>query len=348
VTVPPTEEPGAAVLARLKLLYPNFKLVQTGVSSTIFALSHVLAGMGVDVSVVGKQPPEPLPVRRRSDASAITVWHARRNIEMLAGLILRRVRPRTRLIFTSAAQRVHSAYTKRLIAKMDRVVATSAASAGFLDRDCVIVPHGIDTGHFAPADRAALKRRLGLDPGAQYLGSFGALRAAKGTDLFVDALIATLGQHPGWKAIVVGHVVPRERAYVDELKSRVSTAGLADRIAFTGHVPDARDYLRAMEICVAPSRKEGFGLTALEAMAAEVPVVASRAGSYNETIVDGETGLIAETGNAGALAGAIARLMDDDALRQQMGRRGRQRVLARYAIEREAAALLQVYIDLIS
>jgi mannosyltransferase len=340
--------PTPAALARLRLLYPNFKLVQTGVSSTIFALAAVLADKGVNVSVVGKQPPGPKrPRLAKNGAGRTTVWHARRNVEMLAGLLLRRLRPSLKVIFTSAAQRVHTAYTKRLIAQVDLVVATSQASASFLDRDSIVVPHGIDTERFAPADRVALKRQLGLDADAHYLGSFGALRAAKGTDLFVNALIATLGQRPGWKAIIVGHVVPRERAYVDGLVQRVVAAGLADRIAFVGHVDDARDYLRAMDICVAPSRKEGFGLTALEAMSATIPVVASRAGSYAETIVDGETGILAETGNVAALAAGLARLMDDDTLREAMGARGRDRVLAHFAIEREADALLRVYLGLV-
>ena len=339
----------APALRRLKLLYPNFKLVQTGVSSTIFALSAVLADMGVDVSVVGKQPPGPRRVgSMRGGADRITIWHARRNVEMLAGLLLRRLRPEMKVVFTSAAQRVHTAYTKRLIAEVDLVIATSEASASFLDRQSVVVPHGIDTTRFSPGDRPALRQQLGLDPSANYLGSFGALRAAKGTDLFVDALLATLPDRAGWKAIVVGHVVPSERGYVEALRARVTAVGLADRITFLGHVPDAGDYLRAMDICVAPSREEGFGLTALEAMSSAVPVVASQAGSYTETIVDGETGLIFATGNLEALADAMATLMDEGARRQDMGERGRNRALARYAIEREAEGLLRIYLSLIN
>jgi mannosyltransferase len=347
VNRPPIDhEPDASALAGLKLLYPNFKFVQTGVSSTIFNLSGVLAAMGVDVSVVGKQPPEPLPPRPASDASATTIWHARRNIEMLAGLIVRRFRPGTKVVFTSAAQRVHTAYTNWLIRQMDLVIATSEASASFVERQCVVVPHGIDTARYAPTDRAALKRRIGLDPAAKYLGSFGALRPAKGTDLFVGGLIATLGQRPDWKAIVVGHVAPGEQGFAAELQRRIDAAGLGARVIIAGHVPNGRDHLRAMDICVAPSREEGFGLTALEAMSSAVAVVASAAGSYSETIIDGQTGLVVETGNPVALAGAMASLMDDDARREQMGANGRQRVLAHYGIEREAEALLGIYLSL--
>lgn len=342
--------PPASTPARLKVIYPNFKLLQTGVSSTVFALSARLVAMGVDVSIIGKQPPGQRirrPVESDGSVPPVLVWHARRNIEMLAGLILKRFRPETKVIFTSAAQRVHTAYTKYLISKVDVVISTSAASASFIDRQSVIVPHGVDTARFSPVDRALTKRQLGLDPDSFYLGSFGALRAGKGTDLFVDALIATMAQRPAWKAIVVGHVAPAERAYVDELRGRIASAGLANRVKVLGHLPDASDYLRAMDICVAPSRKEGFGLTALEAMSSGVPVVASQAGSYTETIIHGETGLICETGNVTALEGALASLMDDDTWRQQLGRQGRERVLTHYGIEREAEALLNIYTSLV-
>jgi glycosyltransferase involved in cell wall biosynthesis len=85
----------------------------------------------------------------------------------------------------------------------------------------------------------------------------------------------------------------------------------------------------------------------LEAMSAEIPVVASQAGSYTETITHGETGLIAEIGNVQALASALAHLMDDSGLRKAMGMRGRRHVLAHYSIRREGDALLRVYLDLV-
>jgi mannosyltransferase len=334
-----------AALRRLRLLYPNFKFVQTGVSTSVFSLSRALAGMGVDVTVIGTKPSEGWN-SPACDASAVPVWHARRNIEMLAGLIVRRFSPRTKLVFTSAAQRVHTAYTNWLMSRMDIVVATSRASASFVDRECVVVPHGIDTQLYTPADRASLKQRIGLDPAASYLGSFGALRPSKGTDIFVDALIATLHERPAWKAVVVGHIAPNELAFAAELKGRIAAADLSDRIVLSGHLADARDHLRAMDICVAPSREEGFGLTALEAMSSEVAVVATRAGSYADTILDGETGLLVDIGDVAALAGAMAALMDNATRRQLMGESGRRHVLASHGVEREAEALLEVYLSL--
>jgi mannosyltransferase len=328
-----------------KVIYPNFKLIQTGVSSTVFSLSAALQAMGVDVSILGVQPRAGKAGVHMAKKAGIRVpvWHARRNIEMLVGLLVRMVRPSMRVVFTSAAQRKHTRYTDFLMSKVDAVVATSEKSASFVGREALIIPHGVDTERFSPTDRVELRRQLGLDPEASYVGVFGALRPSKGTDLFIEAMIAIAGQRPGWKAVVVGNAISRQRQFLAALRQRVDDASLSDRISFLGHVPDARNYIRAMDICAAPSRNEGFGLTPLEAMSSGVAVVASSAGSYAETIIEGRTGLLFETGNAVAMARSLARLMDDDDLRKELGQNGREHVQMSFSVRREAAALLALY-----
>ena len=328
-----------------KIIYPNFKLIQTGVSSTIFSLWSALRSMGVDVTIAGVRPNNynlSSEVGKEA-ASGVVVWHARRNIEMLAGLLLKMLRPSTRVVFTSAAQRKHTCYTDFLMSKVDAVVATSETSASFVERETRIIPHGVDTARFSPADRTTLKRELGLDPQASYVGVFGAVRPSKGTDIFIEAMIANAGQRPDWKAVIVGNVVSAQRPFYDALRQRIEDASLSDRISFLGHVADARDYIRAMDICVAASRNEGFGLTPLEAMSSGVAVVASSAGSYAETVVDGWSGLLFETGSAPALARSLAVIMDDDERRMEMGRNGREHVLTSFSIQKEAEALLALY-----
>src|SRR6185436_20692965 len=114
------------------------------------------------------------------------IWHARRNIEMAAGVVLRDVlRMPFRLVFTSAAQRDHTSWTKFLIRRMDAVIATSARSAAYLQRPATVIPHGIDTAAFRPpASRAAAKAALGIKD-AVLIGCFGRVRPQKGTDVFV-------------------------------------------------------------------------------------------------------------------------------------------------------------------
>lgn len=265
---------------------------------------------------------------------------------MLTGLVLRLLRPSMRVVFTSAAQRQHSRYTDFLMSKVDQVVATSAQSASFVRAETVVVPHGVDTDRFAPASKGELRHRLNLDHGSNYVGVFGAVRWSKGTDLFIEAMLRVLGDRPSWRAIVVGNVVPRQRDFASALKQRVEVAGLSERITFLGHVDDARDFIRAVDICVAPSRNEGFGLTPLEAMSSGVPVVASSAGSYAETVKHDSTGLLFETGDARSLEQSVVALMDDDLLRRRLGTAGREHVVASHSVRREAETLLDIYCSL--
>src|SRR6185437_9200540 len=105
------------------------------------------------------------------------IWHARRNNEMIAGLLLRALGWPLKLVFTSAAQRNHTALTRWLIRQMDAIIATSSISASYLKRESTVVMHGVDTDIYAPpADRAAAFAESGL-PGRHAIGCFGRIRA---------------------------------------------------------------------------------------------------------------------------------------------------------------------------
>ena len=97
---------------------------------------------------------------------------------------------------------------------------------------------------------------------------------------------------------------------------------------------------------MASQRWEGFGLTPLEAMASGVPVVASDVGAFPELLVDGVTGQIVPRDDIDAMTAATARLMDDDARREAAGRAGLAHVRERFALEREAREIGEVYRDL--
>ena len=120
---------------------------------------------------------------------------------MLAGLVLRRLLGfRLILLFTSAAQRYHSAYTRWLYDKMDAVVATTGAAASYLERDATVVPHGVDTELFhPPGDRLGAWREMG-GAGDHGIGIFGRIRPEKGTEELVDALVGVLPSRPAWGA----------------------------------------------------------------------------------------------------------------------------------------------------
>ena len=349
----PGPEAARVEMARVEVVVPNFKKRLSGVTSTIIQLVPLQKKM-IGVATLGPGLPDALPrmawwqvpaLLGRPRGAPFRVWHARRNVEMLGGLILRHLfRAPLKLVFTSASQRVHTGWTRFLIARMDRVIATSRKTAAYLKVPNTVIMHGIDTERFRPPhDRAAAVRDLGLDPARLYAGCFGRVRRQKGTDLFVDAMIALLPRHPRWSAIVAGRATPQHKAFEDDLKARVAQAGLSDRILFVGEHRDIDRWYRALSLYVAPQRWEGFGLTPLEAMASGAPVVAADVGAFSELIVEGETGTIVPADDLAAMQAAIAPYLADPGLAARQGENGRRHVETRFALEGEAETLVETY-----
>ena len=127
------------------------------------------------------------------------------------------------------------------------------------------------------------------------------------------------------------------------LEAEIAEHGVAESVELAGEVPDVRPYLAESDVFVLSSRSEGMPLSVLEAMAAELPVVASAVGGLNEVVVDGETGLLTEAGSVDGLASALARLVGDPELRERLGTLGRRRAEQEYALPRWRAAHLALY-----
>jgi mannosyltransferase len=335
---------------RIEVIAPNLKRRLSGVTATVVRLVPVQARM-IGIAVTGPGLPDSLPHvplwrLQFLPRDRWRVWHARRNTEMLLGLILRGLfGRRLKLLFTSASQRSHTGYTRWLIERMDAVVATSARTAAYLERPATVILHGIDTETFAPpADRAALRARLGL-PDAVLIGCYGRIRAQKGTDAFVDAMIRLLPSRPGAVALVMGRATEKHGAFLDDLRARAARAGLAERILFLPEVTVDRmaEWYQVLDLYVAPQRWEGFGLTPLEAMACGVPAVATRVGAFEELIAVGQTGALVDPGDPEALARAAAPYVDDATLRATAAIAARERVENGFRIEDEAGALVRVY-----
>src|SRR3982751_4851246 len=273
------------------------------------------------------------------------IWHARRNDEMIVGLILRALGWPLKLVFTSAAQRHHSWITRWLIRRMDAIIATSDLSASFLKVKATVIPHGVDTDVYAPpADRTAAFAETAL-PGRYAIGCFGRVRAQKGTDVFVDAMCRLLPRYPDFTAVIVGQVTPEQAAFANDLKKRIEAAGLQSRIVITGElsIEDVQRWYQRLTIYAFTSRNEGFGLTLIEAMAAGSALVAARAGAAELVVEDGVSGVLTPPGDVDALTVALEPLMRDVDAAAAMGERGRARVLEKFSLDAEAARIGEIY-----
>ena len=334
----------------LQVIVPNLHRRYSGVTATNRMVAPRLAGL-VRAAWFGSHAPE--GIARMSMRDLLTlwrrraplIWHARRNDEMIVGLLLRALGWPLRLVFTSAAQRHHKRLTRWLIRKMDAIIATSDASASYLKREATAIPHGVDTDTYAPPpDRAAAFAESRL-PGRYAIGCFGRIRAQKGSDLFVDAMCRLLPRHPDFTAVMVGAIVPEQAGFAGDLRRRIEAAGLASRIIITGElgIAEVQRWYQRLTIYAFTSRNEGFGLTLIEAMAAGAALVAARAGAAELVVEDGVTGVLVPAGDADALAAALESLLRDVAAAAAMGARARQRVLDKFSLDAEARAIAEVY-----
>src|SRR4030081_3126918 len=228
---------------------------------------------------------------------------------------------------------------------MDAIIATSDISGSFLKVQATVIPHGVDTGRYAPpANRAAAFAEAGL-PGRYAIGCFGRVRAQKGSDVFVDAMCRLLPRHPDFTAVMVGAVTPVQTLFANDLGKRIEAAGLHSRIVITGElgIEDVQRWDQRLAVDAFPPRNEGFGLTLIEAMSAGAALVASRAGAAELVVEDGVTGVLTPPGDADALVAALEPLMRDPASAAEMGERGRARVLEKFSLDAEANRIAEVY-----
>jgi mannosyltransferase len=338
----------------LQLIVPNLHRRYSGVTATNRMVAPKLArlfragwfGSDAPYGIARLGVADLLKLWRRRQP---LVWHARRNNEMIAGVLLRAIGFPLKLVFTSAAQRHHTWITRWLIGQMDAIIATSDISASYLKREATVIPHGVDTDVYAPPqNRAAAFAESGL-PGAYAIGCFGRVRAQKGSDVFVDAMCKLLPRYPDFTAVMVGAITPEQTAFANDLKGRIDAAGLSLRIVITGELPieEVQRWYQRVTIYAFTSRNEGFGLTLIEAMAAGAALVAARAGAAELVVEYGRWGVLVPPGDADALAAALEPLMRDPASAAAMGERGRARVIATFSLDAEAARIAEIYRTLV-
>ena len=334
----------------LQLIVPNLHRRYSGVTATNRMVSPKLAKM-FRAAWLGTHAPDGisrigfLDLLKLWRRGTPLIWHARRNDEMIAGVLLRALGWPFKLVFTSAAQRHHTWLTRWLIRRMDAVIATSALSAAFLEREATVVMHGVDTDRYAPPpDRAAAFAEGGL-PGRYAIGCFGRVRAQKGSDVFVDAMCRLLPRYPDFTAVIVGAVVPEQQVFANDLKRRIEAASLQSRIVITGEleIEEVERWYRRLTIYAFTSRNEGFGLTLIEAMSAGAALVASRAGAAEFVVENGVTGVLIPPDDVDSLVAALEPLMRDPSQAAAMGERARARVVEKFSLDAEASAIAAVY-----
>ncbi len=209
-----------------------------------------------------------------------------------------------------------------------RVAALAGCSHYVVERDrlyfrfdaarCSVVYNGVDTSRFTPPTDGY--------PAVPNITTTAYLIPEKGIDILIEA--CALLQDLPWRLVIIGDGPEEER-----LRERVARSGLGERTAFLGLRDDVETMLRTAEIHVHPALwEEAFGLTIIEGMASGCATVASRVGGIPEIIEDGRSGLLFNRGDSKALAEALRGLLSAPALRRELGKAARTRVVEQFGL----------------
>jgi glycosyltransferase involved in cell wall biosynthesis len=237
-----------------------------------------------------------------------------------------------------------------------RVVANSSAvhrqlvAEGYDPSQILLIRNGVDLSALLTGGGGErLRAELGLPGDVPLVGVLSRLNQLKGVEYFLEAVARLAPRFPDARFVVVGdNTEPGDEGrYRRSLEREAERRGLKGRLTFTGFRRDVRAVLAALSVSVLPSLAEGLSNSILEAMAAGVPVVATAVGGNTELIEDGVTGLLVPPRDAGALAAAVARVLEDREQARAMAQRARRRVLECFSLGRMVDDTTNLYLSLL-
>lgn len=227
------------------------------------------------------------------------------------------------------------------------VIANSHAVAHSLPcpSRVAVVHNGIDTGAFDPtASGAAFRSANAIPAHAPLVGMVGRLRPWKGQQRFLHMAALVAAHHPHVHFVAVGgDPFAVDDGYAAGLLRLRTDLGLDQRVVFTGHLPDVRSALAAVDVFVHPGDPEPFGLVNVEAMAVAKPVVAFAHGALPEIVAHGQTGLLAPPAEVHQLARLVRILLNEPAYAKRLGVAGRQRAVDRFDVRMTTRRVESIY-----
>ena len=225
-------------------------------------------------------------------------------------------------IFRGGAGCIYRRLLRLLGSRADAIIANSEAAKSALQRTMrtaevpmAVVPNFIDLEQFDPDryERGRIRESLGIDGDKFIVGFVGRLDRAKGADLLVEAAAVLRKDGDTFRFLVVGD--GPERGHLD---SQIHRLGLDQVVTLTGLRENTAQIMRAFDVGVVPSRREAFGIAALEMMRMKVPVIVSPVGGLPELVRDGETGVVLSQLSPEAMAESIRRLHNDVGWRERL------------------------------
>jgi glycosyltransferase involved in cell wall biosynthesis len=231
-----------------------------------------------------------------------------------------------------------------LVVTVTEAIRGQLVAAGLVPPErAVTIPGGVDVDRFRPDGRpvreGGLRATLGLPPQVPIIGLVSGFRVMKGHQTVVEAVARLAATGRAFHLLLIG-----QGPFVRLVQSQVEVAGLPDRISLLGFVDDVPSAMAALDVALYSAlESDGMSRVLFEYLATGVPVVASRVGVVPEILEDGRTALLVPPGEPAPLADAIARLLDDAALRRDLGAAGARLVRDHYSGARVAERLIARY-----
>ncbi len=233
------------------------------------------------------------------------------------------------------AQRFAAAMTTRIVA-VSTAIEAALLARGIPAGKVTTIVNGVDTERFRPGDPCGIREALGIPPGAFVLGSVARLDPIK--DL--GSVIRALPHLPGTRYLIVGEG-PQE----GELRALADELGVGERVSFLGTRSDIPEILRAFDLFLLPSLKEGTSNTLLEAMATGLPIVATAVGGTPELITDGTDGLLIPPRAPEKIVEIVHRARKEPEVFQALGKAARRSAETRFSLERMVASYEALYME---
>lgn len=227
-----------------------------------------------------------------------------------------------------------------VIAISDAVVAHLVDDFKVSKDKVALVMSGIDLDKFDVVDeKTKIKRRSAFGFGEGFLiGMVARLSDVKGQDILIEAMPYVLKRFPDVKLVLFG-----QGKLEGLLKEMVDKLLIKDNVVFNPTLSKPAECMSVLDVFVAPSRMEGLGLSVMEAQSCGLAVIGSKVGGIPSLISDGKTGLLVEPENAEVLADAIIRLIEDEQLLKDLGKKAREYALENYSSVSMVERTLKVY-----
>ena len=240
-----------------------------------------------------------------------------------------------------------------LMRRFDHLIAVSHAtralmlSARLPERLISVVHNGIDTEAWLPGSRTeGIRREFGIDDAFPVIGYVGRLTEEKDFGTWLRVAKQVVGRYPAARFLFIGDGKDGEvQGKTQELAAEL---GIADRVNFVGYRENLQEIYAHFDLFLLTSDREGLPNCILEAMAMGIPVVSTKVGGVGELMREGETGFMLPAGDVASLASAVLTLLDDDQLRQRMGRAGRDRVEQEFSFTHRMQKIEDLYDHVVS